>query len=125
MEFDTLVAPAGYIICYDPNDSDVQPTMDDYPQRPVEPDTFYQTHRLWDEDWTPSPAEQDLLANGCLPYYKISGVWAKQVTQPTLIKSMESVEPITVPVGGWVMVGGNGEPYSTNDSEFWERYELA
>jgi len=38
---------------------------------------------------------------------------------------MESVEPITVPVGGWVMVGGNGEPYSTNDSEFWERYELA
>jgi hypothetical protein len=123
VEYDTLVAPAGYIICYDPDDERVQPTIDDYPQRPVEPQTFHETHRPWDEQWTPTPAEQDLLDNGCVPYYKVAGVWAKQVTAPTRIKSNESVEAITVPVGGWVLIGGNGEPYATTDSEFWERYE--
>lgn len=124
VEYDTLVAPAGYIICYDPDDERVQPTIDHYPQRPVEPDVFHSTHRPWDEQWTPTPAEKDLLANGCRPYYKVAGVWAKKVTEPTLVKSNESLDAITVPAGGWVLVGANGEPYSTTDSEFWERYEV-
>lgn len=125
VEYDTLVAHAGYIICYDPDDERVQPSIDHYPQRPVEPDTFYKTHKLWDEQWTPTPAEIDLLQSGCLAYYKVSGVWAKQVSEPTLLRSNESVDTITVPPGGWILIGGGGEPYSTNDSEFWERYERA
>lgn len=123
VEYDTLVAPAGYIICYDPDSESPLPDLDQYPQRPVEPGTFHSTHRPWDEHWTPTPAERDLLENGCQPYYKITGVWAKQVTEPTMVESMESVEPVTVPEGAWVLIGGNGEPYTTSDSEFWERYE--
>lgn len=123
VEYDTLVAPAGYMICYDPDDERVQPSIDDYPQRPVEPETFHQTHRQWDETWSPTPAEQDLLNAGCVPYYKITGVWAKQVSAPTMIRSNESVEPISVPDGGWILIGGSGEPYATTDGEFWERYE--
>ncbi|MBE2267697.1 MAG: hypothetical protein IAE80_05655 [Anaerolinea sp.] len=123
VDYDTLVAAAGYIICYDPDSPVPQPTLDDYPQHPVEPHTFHATYRAWDETWTPTPAERHLLASGCAPYYKVAGVWAKQVSAPTELQSWESVQPILVPPGAWVVIGGSGEPYSMSGADFWQRYE--
>ncbi len=125
VELDTLVVPAGYMLCYEVNGGKPQAALDDYPQHPVEPIVFRKTYRSWDETWTPTPAQRHLLDMGCAPYYKAAGVWARQCAMPQWIQSLESVEPICVPAGAWVLIGVDGEPYSTTDEEFRKRYQTA
>ena len=124
VELDTLVVPAGYMLCYEVNGGSPKPSIDDYPQRPVDPVIFSKTFRRWDEDfWKPTPAQRHLLDMGCEPFFKAVGTWAKQLDVPQWIQSLESVEPICVPVGAWVLIGVDGEPYSTTDEEFRKRYQ--
>src|SRR4051794_19808417 len=47
-QWDTLVATAGYMICYDPGKT-IRPTLNDYYHWPVRPDHFKQTYQAWDE----------------------------------------------------------------------------
>ncbi len=124
--WDTLVAHAGYMICYDTGRGNVRDHLDAYPHWPVEPRIFLKTYRKWDDDtWTPDPAEQHLLKLGCKPYYKHAGVWAKKLKYPQWIQSLESIEPILIPVGGWITIGIDGEPTSMTEYEFRKRYRRA
>lgn len=125
--WDTLVAYSGYMICYDVGDGLERKLLDDYPHWPVEPKIFLKTYRKWDKSipWKPNPAEQHLQQLGCKPYYKIAGVWAKKLKTPHWIQSLEGVEPILVPVGGWIAIGVEGEPTSMSETEFRNRYQRA
>jgi hypothetical protein len=121
--WDSLVAQAGTMICYEPGDV-VWPGLDDYFHWPVEKDIFGKTYRPWDEpNWTPTGAEAHLMSLGCKPYYKYVGVWAKQLTEETVIQSLESPEPVNVPPGAWVSIGVEGEPYALSDRSFNSRYD--
>jgi hypothetical protein len=121
--WETLVAQAGYMICYEPGDV-VWPALEDYISWPVEPAIFRETYAEWDEpDWEPGKTEAHLMSLGCKPYYKFSGVWAKKLTKETVVQSIESPEPVTVPPGAWVSIGVEGEPYSVTDRTFYNRYE--
>jgi hypothetical protein len=121
--WDTLIAEAGYMICYEPGET-VWPALDDYMSWPVEPTIFRETYAEWDEkDWTPTPAEARLITLGCKPYYKFAGIWAKKLTKETAVQSMESPEPAKIPPGVWVGIGVEGEPYSVSDRTFHARYE--
>lgn len=121
--WDTLVAQAGHIICYDPGDM-VWPALDDYYHWPVEPRIFKETYRPWDEPgWKPSPPEKRLMGLGCKPFYKVVGVWAKKLTEETFVQSLESPEPVRLPPGVWVSIGVEGEPYSMSERNFRSRYE--
>ena len=112
--WDTLVAHTGYMICYDVGGGESRARMNDYPHWPVEPKIFLKTYRKWDQaiPWQPNAAEQHLMELGCKPYYKFVGVWAKKLRKPLWMQSLESVEPILVPAGGWVTIGIEGEPTS-------------
>lgn len=125
-EWDTLVALEGYLICYDVGDGKRKKSLDAYSQWPVEPQIFLKTYRKWDDKspWTPNAGEKHLLENGCKPYYKFAGVWAKRLKEPMKIQSLEGVEPIEVPAGGWVTIGVQGEPVSMSHENFTRRYEL-
>lgn len=123
--WDTLVAPAGYVICYEPGDT-VWPSLEDYHQWPVAPTIFRQTYARWGgRGWQPTPAEAHLVALGCKPFYKFAGVWAKMLTEPTTIQTLESPEPVVVPPGVWVSIGVEGEPYTMSDWNFTSRYKLS
>lgn len=118
----TLVAEAGAMIVYNPT-YDAQPSIDDYEHWPVQPELFYETYAPWDEpDRTTTPAEMHLLAEGCKPYYKFAGAWARRLTEPAFIQSLESPEPILLPAGAWLCVGTRGEPWGQNDVQFRARY---
>jgi hypothetical protein len=58
----------------------------------------------------------------CRPYYKRVGAWAKRLKLPTLVQSIENPEPIYVPVGYWVLIGDQGEPWHSDDDSFRARY---
>jgi len=122
--WDTLVAHAGFMICYDVSDGLRRARLDAYPHWPVEPGIFLKTYRKWDgrTAWTPNAAEKHLLDLGCKPYYKHAGVWAKKLDKPQWIQSLESIEPILVPTGGWIAIGVESEPTSMTDYEFRQRY---
>lgn len=108
---------------YDPGDGIRQDSIDDYNHWPVRSDIFRRTYRVWDEsNWQPNDAEHHLMAQGCLPYYKHSGVWAKRLTEPVWMQSLESVQPVEVPPGRWLVIGTEGEPYHEADARFRERY---
>jgi hypothetical protein len=49
-------------------------------------------------------------------------LWAKKLKEPQWIQSLESIEPILVPKGGWIAIGVEGEPMSMTDTEFRRRY---
>lgn len=123
--WDTLVAHAGYMICYDVSDGKQHSSIDSYNHWPVEPGIFLKTYRKWEYTmpWTPNPAEQHLLEAGCKPYFKVAGVWAKKLRRPHWIISRESVEPVLVPPGAWIAIGVEGEPFSMSASQFTARYE--
>ncbi len=122
--WDTLVAQAGYVICYDPGDV-VWPALDDYNHWPCEPYIFRDTYRPWDEpDWKPSPTEAHLMSLGCKPCYKVTGVWAKKLTEETFVQSIESPRPVRVPPGVWIGIGIEGEPYAMSDRSFRSRYQM-
>jgi hypothetical protein len=125
--WDTLVAYTGYMICYDAGRGKVRADLDDYHHWPVAPQIFLMTYRKWDQDitWKPNAAEKHLMELGCKPFYKCAGVWAKHLKAPMRIQSLEGVEPITVPVGGWVCIGVEGEPSSMTTTEFRKRYRRA
>src|SRR5262249_40379849 len=120
-------AVAGYMICYDAGDGHVRSALDDYHHWPVEPRIFLKTYRKWDnkDTWQPNPAEKHLMKLGCNPFFKFAGVWAKRLKKPTWLQSLESVEPILMPVGGWVTIGIEGEPTSMTEAEFRKRYRRA
>ncbi len=118
----TLVADAGEIICYSPS-YEARPTLDDYDHWPVRREIFEADYAPWDEpDRTTTPAEMHLLRQGCKPYYKRAGVWARRLTKPTYVHSLESTEPVLYPPGAWLLIGSQGEPWATDDQSFRSRY---
>jgi hypothetical protein len=123
-EWDTLVALPGYMICYDVSDGKLHKTLDEYKHWPVEPDIFRKTYRKWDDEvhWKPTPPEKHLLELGCRPYYKFAGLWAKKVIEPVYVQTIESLEPVAVPVGAYLTIGIKGEPTSMTEQEFVTRY---
>ena len=125
--WDTLVAEAGFMICFEitPERHD---TLYDYPHWPVNPDHFRGLYAPYDEPgWTPNAVEQHLLALGCRPYTKVGGVWAQRLSAPVLVQSPESPDPVTVPAGAWLCVAAQGaswgSPYSMSEADFAARYE--
>ncbi len=125
--WDTLIALTGYMICYDVGDGKERAKLDDYEHWPVEPQIFLKSYRKWDFQtvWKPNAAEKHLIDHGCKPYFKFAGVWAKHLKVPMWIQSLEGVEPILVPAGGWVCIGVEGEPTSLTSDEFRKRYRRA
>lgn len=122
--YDTIVAKAGYYIAYVPGDT-VKSRLDDYDPRPIEPHVFLDTYRPWNEpNWKPTPPEKHLMEMGCKPYYKVAGVWAKKLKEPTYVQSIESSKPALAPAGSWLCVGTVGEPWVVTDEWFRERYIL-
>ena len=125
---DTLVAEAGYMICFEAGEA-VRKGLYDYAHWPVRRDHFSDLYKAWDEPgWKPTPAQLHLISLGCRPYYRSLGVWAKRVTQETLVQSIESPRPVVVPRGAWICIGAIGSawgaPYSMDDESFRARYVL-
>jgi hypothetical protein len=120
----TITAEAGYWIAYAAGDV-LKETLSDYKPRPIEPGIFAETYHRWDEpNWHPTPAQAHLQRLGCQPYYKIVGVWAKQLAADTWVQSIESAEPTLAPKGAWLCVGMEGEPWSMTDVWFQVHYVL-
>jgi hypothetical protein len=119
---ETVVVQAPYVICYDPGES-VRASLSEYPQWPVRPDMFENSYSAWDEiDWQPAPPQKHLLNFGCKPYFKHQGVWAKRLTKPAYVQSIESMAPVLVPAGDWVLVGSLDGPYYMTDELLRARY---
>jgi hypothetical protein len=119
---DTLVAEAGYMICYSPGKV-VCSSIDQYDHWPVAPEIFIQTYSRWDEpNWKPSPPQRHLLAAGCRPFYKSSGIWAKKLDTDVYLQSKEHVKPVKIRTGMYVAIGQDGEPYSMGDNTIHSRY---
>jgi len=119
---DTLTAKAGYMICYKAG-MRVQADREAYEHWPVDPAIFAETYKPWDEDdWKPNPAENHLLQSGCKPYYKMAGVWAKQLDHDAYLQSLEHERPVKVQTGKYVAIGVDGEPYSMGETTLHSRY---
>jgi hypothetical protein len=126
-KWDTLVATAGYMICFK-SENTVKNKLYAYTHWPVRGDHFIDLYKPWDEeDWIPTPSEQFLLSLGCQPFFHRVGVWAKKLTQPTIVQSVESPEPAEVPVNAWLCIAAAGSawgtPYSMPDEAFVFRYD--
>ncbi len=122
VDYETLVVEDGHIICYKPGDQALE-SLDSYEHWPCREDIFRETYKPWDEpDWKPGKAERDLMQRGCTPFFKAAGVWAKRLTKPTYVQSMESPQPALIPAGQWLVIGQDGGPYHMNDKAFRERY---
>ena len=110
--FETLVAESGYMICYEAGET-VGERFEDYHRWPIRKDIFDSNYHVWDEaGWTPTPAQLHLMSLGCLPYYKVANVWARELQKDTRVQSLESVAPVVIPAGAWLCIGTEGEPYS-------------
>ncbi len=121
---ETLIAGRGDVLCYEPSHI-VRAGLEDYDHWPVRRDLFIQTYRPWDEPgWRPNEVEAHLMRFGCRPYYKASGVWAQRLTRPIYVQTLESQHPILVPVGRWLIIGVQGEPYTMGDTKFRSRYQV-
>ncbi len=120
---ESLLATAGDIVCYDPGGTQARPSIDDYDHWPVRKDLFRQNYKAWDEkNWRPNAAEAQLIENGCRPYYKAAGIWARRLRRGVVVQSLESPEPILIPPGRWLCIGSQGEPYHMGDEKFRARY---
>jgi hypothetical protein len=120
--WDTITATTGYYIAYVAGNT-LKKRLDDYEPRPIEPHIFHATYLPWDEPGRkPSPTEAHLMKLGCRPYYKIAGVWAKKLTEPTFVQSIESSKPSLAPAGAWLCVGTEGEPWTVTEQWFRTRY---
>lgn len=120
----TITAEAGYWIAYASGEK-LKDTLEEYKPRPIEPEIFAETYRPWDEsNWHPTQTEAHLQQLGCVPYYKTASVWAKQLTAETWVKGMESDEATEAPIGTWLCIGREGEPWSITDTWFQEHYLL-
>jgi hypothetical protein len=119
---ETVVAEAGDVLCFEPA-NELRTRLSDYDHWSVKLDIFLKTYRNWDQsDWIPNPQVQFMMDRGCKPYYKRSGAWAKRLTEPTWIESLESPNPIQVPAGMWLFIGPSGEPWHGEDETFRARY---
>ncbi len=117
-------AEAGDVLCFEPGDS-VRAHILDYTYWSVKAEIFASTYRRWDGAEMPMSApEQHLYRHGCRPYYKFRGAWAKKVTQPTWMQSLESPEPQLLQPGVWLLVGDTGEPWHAPDDAFRRRYVM-
>ncbi len=125
-DWDTLIAEAGYVICYEVGkDVPLKSSIDDYTHWPVRPDIFQRDYDDWDDDtWEATPAQQQLLSKGCKPYYKSASVWGKYLTEAVYTHTLESVEPVEVPPGAWLVISQQGEVWSASDEDFRSRYEV-
>ncbi|HLV36761.1 MAG TPA: hypothetical protein VKY59_16680 [Spirillospora sp.] len=124
IQTETITGRVGDFICYDPG-TEYHEDPDEYDHWPVRRDIFFKSYKPWDEpDWKPNAPEQHLLSLGCQPYYKHLGVWAQRLREPRRVQSLESPEPVTIPPGHWLIIGPEGEPYSTTDEDFRKRYEV-
>ncbi len=122
--WDSLTAEAGAMICYDPGET-VRAELDDYHHWPSQRDLSDRQYAAWDEpEYVSSAPEAHLLQLGCKPYYKVNGVWARQLDAPTYVQSIESEEPALAPAGSWLCIGLDGEPWTQDDESFRARYKL-
>jgi hypothetical protein len=120
----TFTVQAGYWIAYKAGHR-LKETLDDYEPQPIDPDIFAAAYRLWDEpDEYLTATQAQLQRLGCKPYYKIVGVWAKQLVIETWVQSMESVEPSLAPKEAWLCVGIEGEPWIMTDTWFQANYRI-
>ena len=119
---DVLIATAGYMICFSAGWRRRR-NLYDYDHWPVAPDHFADLYLEWDEPaWEPKRGEKHLMSLGCKPYYSPVGVWAKELTQPQWIQSVENEKPFEVPAGAWLMIAAKGSamgaPYWGMDKGF-------
>lgn len=122
--YDHAYAEAGDVICFTPG-TEKQDDILDYEHWSVKPMIFQKTYRLWDEpDWQPSDSEAHLMSFGCRPYYKHMGIWAKELEEPTYVKTLENEAPSLIPEGMWLAIGTDGDPWTMEPDEFINRYEL-
>jgi hypothetical protein len=118
-----LAADKGDVMIYDPDTATRKANIDAYDHWPVNRELFRKTYKPWDDvTWQPSEAEAHLIAHGCRPFYKHTGVWALRLTHSVPIQSLESKEPVQVPPGRWLIIGSHGEPYHMSDDKFRSRY---
>jgi hypothetical protein len=119
---ETLIAQAGYMICYTVGD-EAKARLSDYEHWPVEAAIFAKTYKLWDEAFEPSPAQEHLLQYGCKPYYKAAGVWAKTLEEDIYIQGVEHEKPVLVAKERVLAIGAEGEPYHMGSETFHDRYD--
>lgn len=124
--WDTLVAEAGFMICFTPGDT-VREGLYSYEHWPVQPDYFDDLYEEWDESPQElSPSERHLLSLGCRRYFRKGGVWAKRLCREVCVQSPESPEPVVVPPGAWLCITAQGAawgaPYSMDEESFSARY---
>jgi len=126
--WDTLVAEAGFMICFDAGDA---PRAARYGHSlwPVHPNHFRDIYVPYDDPgWQPSAAQRHLLSLGCRPYRRRVGVWATKLTADRLVQSPESPQPVVVPRGSWLCLGAGGAtrgvPYSMDETALRQRYVL-
>lgn len=117
-----LIAHTGYMICYNTEEQFFD-TIADYDLWPVEPQIFEKTYKTWDEDFSPTKAQQQLADIGCKPYYKAVGVHAKLLEEDVYIQSLEHEKPVLVPKDRVLAIGEEGEPYHMGDETFHDRYD--
>lgn len=118
-------AQAGDVIIYEPGDQ-VRGDWRAYAHWSVKPEIFKATYRAWDEpNWIPTPSQRDLMRYNCRPYYKVAGAWAKRLTAPLFVQSLESPEPVQVPDGFWLLIGDKGEPWHNDNETFQLRYNVS
>jgi len=123
-ELETRIAEAGDVLVFEPG-MRTRRSLYDYEYWSVKPDIFKQTYRKWDTDgWMPNPPQAHLMRYGCRPYYKVAGVWARRLSKPTRVQSIESPIPVLVEPGAWVLIGTQGEPWYNDDASFRNRYVL-
>lgn len=122
--WDTLTANTGDMICYNIESESALPSLDEYDHWPVQSDIFEQTYAADHKTRFCTTAMDQLLDAGCAPYYKHAGVWAKLLTEPTYVQTLESPEPVLFPVLEWLCIGVAGEPWVQSDDGFRGRYKV-
>lgn len=119
---ETLIAKAGYMICYAAGD-EKKSSLADYDHWPVEPSIFAKTYQKWDQQLQLTPAIHHLMTKGCRPYYKVSGVWAKPLAEDVYVQSIETEQPVLVEKEQVLAIGAEGEPYHMGATTFADRYD--
>lgn len=119
---ETLIAKAGYMICYTAGE-EAQDSLAHYDHWPVESSIFAKTYEKWDQLLQTTPAVIDLMAKGCKPFYKVSGVWAKELEKDVYVQSIEDEQPILVEKERVLAIGVEGEPYHMGAETFADRYD--
>lgn len=125
-ENETLVATAGYMICFSAGWRK-KGSLYDYPHWPVAPDHFADMYVEWtDQAWKPNRGQKHLMSLGCKPYVNVVGVWAKRLERPEMIQGVEHTQPVEAPAGAWLLLGAKGSalgaPYWVTDQGFKARY---